>query len=98
MGVRAKMRVVEKAERAAYPSPEAFELGFDVSVEVKLHPTYEAGTIAGGTVAANAVEENRIFGLATPSAQVAMLIQNRAAAAQFVVGQDYYVDFTPVDG
>jgi len=97
MAVRAKLRCIEKSERAAYPSQEAAELGFDVQVEIKLQPMFEGGGSIGEIQNVNAIEENRIFGLATPSAQFAMLIQNRAAADQFEVGSDYYVDFTPAD-
>lgn len=92
------MRCTSRQESIAYQTEEARALGFDVAIEVKLNPVYEGdGHLEGIEQPVNAVEENRIFGLATPSGQVAMLIQNRAAAEQFVVGQCYYVDFTPTD-
>ncbi len=86
MTVRAKFRVTEKTERAY--SPEA---GADCAVEVKLQPVYESGDDG------NAVEENRIFGRATPAGQIGMLLRNRAAADAFNVGKSYYVDFTPAE-
>jgi hypothetical protein len=36
------------------------------------------------------------FGKATPSGSMEMLIINKEAADQLKVGNDYYVDFTPV--
>lgn len=38
--------------------------------------------------------ENAIFGKYTPSGQIRMTINNPDAAAQFIPGQEYYVDFT----
>lgn len=96
MSVRAKMRVVEKTERPAYPTDDERELGFTCAIEIKLQPMYEMATLENGN-SVNAIEENRIFGLATPSAQIGMFIKNPGAAHQFTVGKDYYVDFTQVD-
>lgn len=40
-------------------------------------------------------EENRSFWNATPAGAISLTITNPDAAKQFVVGSDYYVDFTP---
>lgn len=53
--------------------------------EVKMHTVY-AGT-----------EENDKYFNATPYGEITMGILNEAAAAQFVPGQYYYVDFTQTD-
>lgn len=45
----------------------------------------------------NAALENRIFSKATPNATLQMEIRNEAALAKFVVGQEYYLDFTPAN-
>jgi len=37
------------------------------------------------------------FGDATPSGSMDMLILNKVAADQFIVGKDYFVDFTPAE-
>lgn len=39
--------------------------------------------------------ENSAFWDATPSGSIEMYINNREAADQFVVGEEYYVDFSP---
>ena len=100
MGVRAKFRCTEKSERRSVDGPEARELGQDCTVEIKLNPVTEGVTqkLDGYDTYVQQVKENRIFGLATPAGQIAMLIRNRAAADYFEVGQAYYVDFTPVEG
>lgn len=65
--------------------------GADCAVEVKLQPVYESGDDG------NAVEENRIFGKATPAGQIGMQLLSRAAADRFEVGRSYYVEFTPAE-
>lgn len=40
-------------------------------------------------------EENKSFWKYTPSGEIQMTISNPAAVAQFVEGQEYYIDFTP---
>lgn len=42
-------------------------------------------------------EENKSFWKYTPSGEIQMTISNPNALAQFVVGQEYYVDFTIAD-
>jgi len=41
-------------------------------------------------------EENKSFAIATPSASVAITIENPAAKGVFISGREYYVDFTLV--
>ncbi len=41
--------------------------------------------------------EDSIFGKATPSADLRMVIHNEEAAAQFDVGHKYYVDLIPAE-
>lgn len=41
--------------------------------------------------------ENAAFWKATPSGRIDMYISNPDAHGKFVQGQEYYVDFTPVD-
>lgn len=40
-----------------------------------------------------AVEENRVFGEATPYFHLSMTIRNPVAAAQFETNKNYYVEF-----
>lgn len=40
-------------------------------------------------------EANKVWSEATPSGHIEMLVTNPAAVAQFVLGVDYFVDFTP---
>jgi len=40
-------------------------------------------------------EENKAFYAATPGGFINLGVVNQAAAAQFEVGQEFYVDFTP---
>lgn len=95
--VRAKFRVLSKEERVVSGHPDYDQ----VAVEVKMMPVFagsEAVEHEGVRYALNAVEENRIFGAATPAGSIAMLIKNRAAAEKFEIGRAYYVDFTPAGG
>lgn len=41
--------------------------------------------------------ENKKFWDATPSGSIEMFIKSGEAADQFVVGKEYYVDFTPAE-
>lgn len=41
------------------------------------------------------IPEDKRFQKATPSGTCEMQIDNQAALEQFVLGNDYYVDFTP---
>jgi hypothetical protein len=42
-------------------------------------------------------DDNKDWAEATPVAQFQMTIQNPAAAAQFSLGQEFYVDFSPAE-
>ncbi len=42
-------------------------------------------------------DENASWSKSTPSGDLTLSITNPGAIAAFVVGADYYVDFTPVD-
>ncbi len=102
MGVRAKFVCTEVSTRQAFVTKEQAELGENWSAEVQLQPVYDSGgptlrASSGAELPANAVEENRIFGLATPAGKIGMHIRNRAAAEQFEPGKMYYVDFTLAD-
>jgi hypothetical protein len=41
-------------------------------------------------------DEDNTFATYTPSAELSMYVSNPALAGQFVVGDTFYVDFTPV--
>lgn len=78
--VRAKMRCVEKTQRTS-----ASNYGDPKPVdteEIVLRPCTGPG--------------NEEWSKWTPSGEVKMTITNPAAVEQFVVGEDYFVDFTPV--
>lgn len=42
--------------------------------------------------------ENAAFYAATPSGSIELGMTNEAVGEQFAIGQDFYVDFTPVVG
>lgn len=44
----------------------------------------------------NSTEENKRFTKATPSGHIDLQIDNPEVTKKLVIGQDYYVDFTPV--
>lgn len=43
-------------------------------------------------------EENQAFYAATPGGSITLSVVNAAAATQFRLGGEYYVDFTPAEG
>lgn len=43
-------------------------------------------------------DENNTFALWTPSATLTMTVNNPALHGQFIIGQEFYVDFTPAKG
>lgn len=49
----------------------------------------ELQAVGGGS------EENKQFFQYTPSGNIKLGVLNEAAAAQFSIGQEFYVDFTP---
>ena len=42
-------------------------------------------------------EENKAFYAATPVGSIVLGVVNEAVAAQFEIGGEYYVDFTPAE-
>jgi hypothetical protein len=52
---------------------------------------------ASGEDGKQAVEENKIFGDATPSASFSMLVRNPHVLSHLEKGRSYYVDFIPAD-
>lgn len=81
MTVRAKFSVTS-VELFTFPKgARSIKLG----AVYKSKPNNEAG---------NAVDENLIFGQATPSGSIQMMIHNPPAAEFFEIGEEYYVDFT----
>jgi hypothetical protein len=79
--VRAKMRCTEKTSRTS-----ASNYGEAKPVdteEITLRPVVGPG--------------NEAWSRWTPSGEVKLTINNPAAVAQFEVGKDYFVDFTPAE-
>jgi hypothetical protein len=71
-------------------------------VRAKLHVTnIEAGEEGAATIYMSPVysgsPENEQFYKYTPSGQIILSTVNPEAAAQFVVGEEYYADFTHAD-
>ena len=96
--VRAKFRCLEVTKRYSHttgPSsghPDAAEN--DVFTHrVKLAPVF--GSKTGRSAKC---PENEAFYAATPSGEIELSTVSEAAAAAFVPGQAYYVDFTPAEG
>jgi hypothetical protein len=67
-----------------------------VATEVSLTAVYESPS-SDSTDRGNAALENRIFGRATPSASVKMMIMVESVAAAFKVGKSYYADFSAAE-
>jgi hypothetical protein len=87
MAVRAKFKVVSITEME----------GYDYSQDpVKPAPMY---TIKASPVYGNGdpEHENTKFWQASPSGSLELGTINAAAAAQFKVGQEFYLDFTPAE-
>jgi len=77
--VRAKF-VVHAVEKSAWGEQTEHNPNPPVHHKVKLCP------VSG--------EDNKVWSEATPSGSIEMLVTNPAAVAQFVLGADYFVDFT----
>ena len=60
---------------------------------MRLAAVYESAPDVKGQACA----ENKIFGDATPNAEVEMTIFNQAAADALKTGKAYYVDFTSAE-
>jgi hypothetical protein len=69
--------------RAKFTCTRNEPTGTDNSAQLAFEPVYDGS------------EENREFFKWTPGGQIKLGVVNQAAAAMFVVGQEYYVDFTP---
>jgi hypothetical protein len=63
-----------------------WQKGGPTSTTVVLTPVYDTS-----------IAEAQRFCKATPSGRMEMQVDNPAALAQLVIGQTFYVDFTPVD-
>ena len=65
-------------------------------------PSYGSTTVFFNAVYSNKdgtrAEENKVFNDATPSGQIQISIaEGKPALDQFVIGEQYYVDFTKVE-
>jgi hypothetical protein len=76
--VRAKFRVESKTELVSGKTLDGTILK---QTEVKLSP------VTAGS------EENKTFWRWTPSGSITLGVLNQAAADQFVLGREYYIDF-----
>lgn len=97
--VRAKFRCLEVTKRYSHTeSPSAHNDNapeHDVfQYAVRLVPVYGKGKNGKGSESL----ENRSFYAATPTGQIELTTISESAAAAFVPGQAYYIDFTPADG
>lgn len=85
MPVRAKFKVTQKTQH----EPWSFEAD-------KVTPKFIPTQVTLAPVMAKSGEDS-IFGAATPSGEIRMMIQNDQAAAQFEPGKAYYIDLTPAE-
>lgn len=96
--IRAKFRCLEVTRRYSHTEQPSVHNGnapeHDVfQYRVKLAPVYGDKRGSG-----TPCPENKLFYAATPTGQIELETVSEAAAAAFVPGQAYYVDFTPADG
>lgn len=82
MPVRAKFRVTSITEHDGYNGDKV------LMKTIKMNPVYGQG---------DPNHENTKFWKSSPSGSLELGCANGAAAAQFEVGKEYYVDFTPAD-
>lgn len=80
--VRAKFRVTEV-------QPVDWGESYGALKQITLTPV---GGAAGGES-----EENKAFYAATPGGMIVLGVVNAAAVAQFTLGTEFYVDFTPAE-
>lgn len=83
MTVRAKFWVTEKAELAYQPKPDDVPV-IPAQVTVKMKAVYSN----------DPKHENKSFWDATPSGELQMIVKGDVSEL-FVLGQEYYLDFTP---
>ena len=81
MTVRAKMKCVMVKDSCDISSTGS------QSVDVKLQAVF----------AGKDEDANKSWSKWTPSGEVVMQITNPEASKQFVIGKDYFLDFTPVE-
>lgn len=67
------------------------------TVRAKFHCNFNANDCIYLSPVYSGSEENAQFFKATPGGQITLCIVNEAAAARFIVGQEYYVDFVSVE-
>ena len=85
MSVRAKFRCTEATDRwSGIPDRPAQK---SVKLEAVM-PAYKDGK-------PDPDHPNTQFFAATPSGRLELAIMNPAAAEQFVIGREYFIDFTP---
>ncbi len=65
-------------------------------VEVTEHAHYSARTVKLMPRYDESIPEDRRFARATPSGEFTMFVDNPAALEQLKLGQDFYIDLTPV--
>lgn len=97
--VRAKFRCLEITRRYTHTVTPSVHNGnapeHDVfSFRVKLAPVMSKSKSGGY----DADHENKAFYDATPGGEIELTGLAERAAAHFVPGQAYYIDFTPADG
>lgn len=85
--IRAKFKVVSKTYRMG-SKPDASGKAWIpcATIDVKLAPVFGNG---------DPNHENTRFWQASPTGEISIGCANAAAADAFVLGQEYYVDFTP---
>lgn len=96
--VRAKFRCLEVTKRYSHTEAPTVHNGnapeHDVfQYRVKLAPVYGDKKGSGQTC-----PENKAFYASTPCGEIELTTVSEGAAAAFVPGQAYYIDFTPTDG
>lgn len=92
MTVRAKFRV-QKIERTSYMhnTGKRTEAGAQIHERTELHTIVLIPVFGNG----DPNHENTKFWQASPSGEIKLGTINAAAAEQFVLGEEYYIDFTP---
>ena len=68
---------------------------FRLESETK-HASYPGVELKFRAVTNDETAENKRFHQYTPAGEITMTVDNPAAQQQFEVGQEYYVDFSPV--
>jgi hypothetical protein len=66
-------------------------------VRAKFHCNFKDANVIHLGVVYGGSSENEKFFKYTPGGQITLNVLNEDAAAQFVQGKEYYVDFTPAE-